>query len=65
MANVSQRRGRYVVDYRELGRVRRWESFTTRQAADKRLEEVLHGVRGGTRVMPPSPRVKITASGWS
>jgi hypothetical protein len=48
MAKVSQRRGRYVVDYRDLDRVRRWESFTTRQAADKRLKEVLEGVHNQT-----------------
>jgi integrase len=65
MAKVSKRRGRYVVDYRDLDRVRRWESFTTRQAADKRLEEVLQGVRHKTFVAPVDvPTFEAAAKEW-
>lgn len=65
MAKVSKRRGRYVVDYRDRDRVRRWESFETRAEADTRLEEILKGLRHGT-FRPPSqiPTFEETAKEW-
>jgi integrase len=65
MAKVSKRRGRYVVDYRDRDRIRRWEPFQTRGEADKRLEEILKGLREGT-FRPPSeiPTFEETAKEW-
>ena len=65
MAKVSKRRGRYVVDYRDRDRMRRWESFETRAEADARLEKILKGLREGT-FRPPSqiPTFEETAKEW-
>ncbi len=65
MARVSKRRSRYVVDYRDLDRKRRWESFSTRKEADDRLEEILKGLRQRT-FCPPSkiPVFETTAKEW-
>jgi integrase len=48
MACVRKRRGKWVVDFRDQARVRRWETFRTRKEADEALDEYKQQMKKGT-----------------
>ncbi len=54
MACITKRRGKWVVDYRDGGGVRRWRTFATKREAEDYLAEIIPGSRQrrGTAVPP-------------
>jgi integrase len=62
MACITKRRGKWVVDYRDGGGVRRWRTFTTRREAEDYLAEVIPGSRQRRRAAVP---VTITLSDYA
>ncbi len=56
MALVAERRGKYVLDYRDPRGKRRWETFTTREAADEALVKRRKQIAEATYVAPEEER---------
>jgi integrase len=65
MACVKRRRNRWVVDFRDQDGKRRWQSYLTRDDADKALEKLGPAVRQGTyRPAAELPLLETVAHDW-
>ena len=53
MACITKRRGKWVVDYRDGGGVRRWRTFGTKREAEDHLAEIIPGSRQRRRAVVP------------
>src|SRR4029077_16492663 len=59
---IRKRRGRWIVDYRDGGGIRRWRTFGTKKAAEDFLAETIPMVRQGKRALVP---VTITVAAYA
>jgi integrase len=53
MACIRKRRGKWVVDYRDGGGVRRWRTFPTKREAEDHLAEIIPGSRQRRQTVVP------------
>ena len=53
MACITKRRGKWVVDYRDGGGVRRWRTFATKREAEDHLAEIIPGSRQRRQTVVP------------
>jgi integrase len=65
MACITKRRGKWVVDYRDGGGVRRWRTFPTRREAEDYLSEIIPGSRQRRRsAVPANITLNVYAERW-
>jgi integrase len=65
MACVKRRRGRWVLDFRDVAGKRHWETYRTREEADTALENRLKQLRQGALVAPTKlPTFEKLAKDW-
>ncbi len=65
MACITKRRGKWVVDYRDGGGVRRWRTFATKREAEDHLAEIIPGSRQRRRsVVPVTITLEHYAQRW-
>src|SRR5262245_31823479 len=64
MACIRKRRGKWVLDYRDAEKVRRWQTFNTKREAEEALPAALRESRQDRPPVSPNTPLKEWADLW-